>query len=112
MNRHGCKICEGYKHCWHIRQDFREEYGDAILSVTYVGGYAVVTGISPVVGAFPAETSVICVGVRSIGQVNDEGAEEVNRRTLYRQPHRVESQDDHHITTAMGLREKMLNLSQ
>lgn len=111
MNKHACKICEGYKHCWHVRQSFREEFYPDALYVTYVGGYAVVTGISGTVGVLPYETVVVCVGVRSIGELYDQQGE-IDTRTLYRQLHKSESRDDHHITTVMGLTEKMLNLSQ
>lgn len=110
MNRHACKNCDGYKYCWHIRQDFRESNGADDLQLTHVGGYVVVTGISSRAGVMPYETLVVCVGVRSYGDLIDRG--EASERTLYRQLHSSESRDDHHITTVVGLTEKMLNLSQ
>ena len=113
MTNHGCSKCKGYEHCTHIRQDILtvEEFEEYFYAVTYIGGYAVVTGRCDDSPFY--ETLVVCVGFRSLGSIEDEGVENYQSRILYRAASlEWDAVEDHHEFICITLGAGVLQLSE
>lgn len=109
-----CEHGDCVYYCEFVRED--ASHNDPALAlysaITYIGGYAVVTGT---VGVDQDDNdvhtiTVICLANRTVGEVRDTAVAE-GRIMFHRLIGPYEAAEDMHVSTCMGLREGMLELS-
>lgn len=109
-----CEHDDCVYYCEFVREDASHDNPalGVYSAITYIGGYAVVTGT---VGVDQYDDDihtiiVICLASRTVGEVRDTAAAE-GRILFHRLIGPYEAAEDMHISTCMGLREGMLELS-